>query len=1038
MPPPPNKSDSNPNNRNFGKNASEDAAEKEEISMNNLWVGNLSPDTTDADLNEVFGKFGTLDSVCSYASRNFAFIYFKRPEDAKKAKDTLQGTTIRGNPIKIEFARPAKPGKQLWVGGISSSVTKEQLETEFLKFGKIEEFKFLRDRNSALVGYIRLEDAAAALKNLNGKHIGGEAIRVDFLRSHPSKRDSWSDFHDSRDGSYSNRRSGGHSDPLWMPPEQNFPDSSGFGHKRYQQSQAFGGGRKEGPPSNVLWIGYPPSVQIDEHMLHNAMILFGEIERIKCFPARHYSFVEFRSIDEARRAKEGLQGRLFNDPRIQILFSSSEGGHGDRDNPPFFPGMRGPRSDMLYNDPPFGGPMEMFGHPRPPIPNNFSGPLGPNAIPGANMLMRPFPPQIDPLLANPEVLHLAGLLQNLPEANLNSPMGTNWRRGSPPSALGMRSQVGPPGAWDRDSSPFQREAKRSRIGSPLPIDDGSFRAREASEHHPGGFGPQSERGLLGPPVNVHSQGQSGLLPGRASSVDHLGRKDHHSSVDDDCCWRGVIAKGGTPVCSARCVPVGKGIDATLPETVNCSARTGLDMLTKHYSEASGFDIVFFLPDSEEDFSSYTEFLRYLSGKSRAGVAKFDDGTTLFLVPPSEFLTQVLKVSGPERLYGVVLKFPQQSSNLHVQQPQHLSHISGSSLPPPPPPLLPPPTHYVDKHRIPSVQADHVRMPGKEDVSQMNYTRGLNEESIGVPGAANPSPGDPRIAHSGAVDYGSNPTSSQVSLTPELIATLTALLPGTVQSSASGAAQLPLSSASKLPSFSPSMASEKSVLSHGWQHEQSILGGAVLQSREEQASHPSQQLGLPYNNHSSLLSQYGNLGNVGNGPEHSQIINSAQVVNPNFMHSQTSISSGSGAGFVTPPQGGQYVVPPGQQYQFEASNAVQNYGLVGAQDGSGVYQSSVLPQATSVSASIQSQIGSMAQSQAQSGAGKLSTELSSQIQQLQSMSAGTSQATSESEADKNLRYQSTLQFAANLLFQIQQQQQQQQPNAPVFQGSGEQQ
>lgn len=108
MPPPPNKSDSNPNNRNFGKNASDDAAEKEEGSMNNLWVGNLSPDTTDADLNEVFGKFGTLDSVCSYASRNFAFVYFKRPEDAKKAKETLQGTTIRGNQIKIEIARPVR------------------------------------------------------------------------------------------------------------------------------------------------------------------------------------------------------------------------------------------------------------------------------------------------------------------------------------------------------------------------------------------------------------------------------------------------------------------------------------------------------------------------------------------------------------------------------------------------------------------------------------------------------------------------------------------------------------------------------------------------------------------------------------------------------------------------------------------------------------------------------------------------------------------------------------------------------------------
>lgn len=30
-------------------------------------------------------------------------------------------------------------------------------------------------------------------------------------------------------------------------------------------------------PSKVLWIGCPPSVRIDEQLLHNARILFGEI-----------------------------------------------------------------------------------------------------------------------------------------------------------------------------------------------------------------------------------------------------------------------------------------------------------------------------------------------------------------------------------------------------------------------------------------------------------------------------------------------------------------------------------------------------------------------------------------------------------------------------------------------------------------------------------------------------------------------------------------------------------------------------------------
>lgn len=97
-------------------------------------------------------------------------------------------------PVKLSenniqyFVLQAKPAKNLWVGGISLSVSKEQLEEEFSKIGKLENFKFLRDRNSALVEYYRLEDAATAVKTLNGRRIGGEPIRVDFLRSQPFRR----------------------------------------------------------------------------------------------------------------------------------------------------------------------------------------------------------------------------------------------------------------------------------------------------------------------------------------------------------------------------------------------------------------------------------------------------------------------------------------------------------------------------------------------------------------------------------------------------------------------------------------------------------------------------------------------------------------------------------------------------------------------------------------------------------------------------------------------------------------------------------
>lgn len=73
---------------------------------NNLWVGNLAAEATDADLMDLFAQYGALDSVTTYSSRSYAFVFFKRVEDAKAAKSSLQGTPLRGIPIRIEFARP--------------------------------------------------------------------------------------------------------------------------------------------------------------------------------------------------------------------------------------------------------------------------------------------------------------------------------------------------------------------------------------------------------------------------------------------------------------------------------------------------------------------------------------------------------------------------------------------------------------------------------------------------------------------------------------------------------------------------------------------------------------------------------------------------------------------------------------------------------------------------------------------------------------------------------------------------------------------
>ncbi|KAJ4838469.1 hypothetical protein Tsubulata_034931 [Turnera subulata] len=875
-------------------------SEDGEAPSNNLWVGNLTQDVSDADLMELFDKYGAMDSVITYCNRSYAFVFLKHVEDAKAARDALQGTPLRGNPIKIEFARPAKPSKNLWVGGISPAVTKEELEQEFQKFGKLEDFRFAMDRNTALIEYSRLEDASQAMKNMNGKRIGGEQIRVDFLRSHPVRREP--DFRESRDSPFS---------------------STHAGARRTLPTQP-SGGRKDGPPSNILWVGYPPSVQIDEQLLHNAMILFGEIERIKSFPARNYSFVEFRSVDEARRAKEGLQGRLFNDPRITIMYSSSGMAPG-KDG--FYPGIKGPRGEM-FNENPFG-PLEMVDHPRGTGISNYGAPLHQGSL---HRPVRPFGPQ-------------AGFGHGLPGT------GTEYndlafQDGVHAHGPGGRPQLRPGASgWDvLDPNQFERESKRARI----------------DDH---GLGLEK----------VYGPGADGVLGTHRKSLSPVGARAGGGPIkvhsDGDYVWRGIIAKGGTPVCRARCVPIGKGIESEMPEVINCSARTGLDMLAKHYAEAVGFDIVFFLPDSFDDFPSYTEFLRYLGSKNRAGVAKFDDGTTLFLVPPSDFLSKVLKVTGPERLYGVVLKLPQAALGSASMQPQ-----------------LHQPTNYPQyaDGRYPPHEAEYglVQSNEERDVPR-DYTRVLQEDSKLNPRSYYPV----TTAPSAPVDYATtnNAAVSQTGvLTPELIATLASILPATAQPSTSETAQLGLSSSAVTPSFS-SVALDKGTSSQGWKHDNQVSGHlnhlAPGNQFNSQLPVQSQFQSYPSVSHSA---------NVAPGGIHNQ---DAAV---NLPHQGPTASRPLGS-FVMPSQSAQFALNP----QVQSANYSQTQsGMPLAGD-------------------------------------KVNWELPSQVQQFQTAVSGPGhQPSSEVEADKNQRYQSTLQFAANLLLQIQQRQQQ--TGNPAVRGSGNQQ
>lgn len=79
---------------------------------NKLFVGNLSFDTTENDLQDLFEKFGPVTDVnlitdrMSGRSRGFAFVTMATDEGAKSAISGLASQQLHGREIKVNEAKP--------------------------------------------------------------------------------------------------------------------------------------------------------------------------------------------------------------------------------------------------------------------------------------------------------------------------------------------------------------------------------------------------------------------------------------------------------------------------------------------------------------------------------------------------------------------------------------------------------------------------------------------------------------------------------------------------------------------------------------------------------------------------------------------------------------------------------------------------------------------------------------------------------------------------------------------------------------------
>ena len=89
----------------------------------NIYVGNLSYEVTEEDLQQAFEAFGQVESakivkdMYTGRSRGFGFLEMPSKAEGESAINGLNGTALKGRTLKVSEARPRNEGRRRGRGG---------------------------------------------------------------------------------------------------------------------------------------------------------------------------------------------------------------------------------------------------------------------------------------------------------------------------------------------------------------------------------------------------------------------------------------------------------------------------------------------------------------------------------------------------------------------------------------------------------------------------------------------------------------------------------------------------------------------------------------------------------------------------------------------------------------------------------------------------------------------------------------------------------------------------------------------------------
>lgn len=155
-----------------------------------------------------------MDSVAGY-SRGYGFVRFYDEADQQRALVEMQGALVESRPIRLSIAtsrsRAGPTGGNdhapysaigrgpdrdygadsnsttVFVGGLNSNVTEDDLRTYFAPYGNVVYIKIPPGKGCGFVQFDLRQSADLAIQELNGFNIAGSRLRLSFGRSQQDK-----------------------------------------------------------------------------------------------------------------------------------------------------------------------------------------------------------------------------------------------------------------------------------------------------------------------------------------------------------------------------------------------------------------------------------------------------------------------------------------------------------------------------------------------------------------------------------------------------------------------------------------------------------------------------------------------------------------------------------------------------------------------------------------------------------------------------------------------------------------------------------